>query len=130
LYEELSGLMVWSCARCSITQGIRTIWQTEGILGFYQGYFSICVRDVPFTMLEMGIYDNLKTLLVRLVTPKGEGATPSAAGRMAAELVAGWCILIDINYNLYPHAPFRIHLSCAYSSVYTHMDVFDGGRVV
>lgn len=43
----------------SILQGITTIWRTEGLLGFYQGYFSICLRDVPFTMLELGLYENL-----------------------------------------------------------------------
>jgi len=46
----------------SITQGIATIWRTEGLLGFYQGYFSICLRDVPFTMLELGLYENLSVL--------------------------------------------------------------------
>jgi hypothetical protein len=78
----------------SILQGISAIWQTEGWLGFYQGYFSICLRDVPFTMLEMGMYDNLKRFLVRRVTPNARPAerapaAPSAARRMAAEMAAG-----------------------------------------
>lgn len=30
--------------------------------------FSICLRDVPFTMLELGIYENLKNFLVRFYT--------------------------------------------------------------
>ena len=37
----------------SIGQGIASIWRSEGLLGFYQGYGSICLRDVPFTMLEL-----------------------------------------------------------------------------
>ena len=115
----------------SIGQGIASIWRSEGLLGFYQGYGSICLRDVPFTMLELcalslapnllpepsrqalrscaktawrcvrrGIYDNLKEVLLRWLSPSAaaagqeggaEAPAPQASGarRMAAELVSG-----------------------------------------
>ena len=110
----------------SIGQGIASIWRSEGLLGFYQGYGSICLRDVPFTMLELcalslapqpgqalrscaktawrcvrrGIYDNLKEVLLRWLSPSAaaagqeggaEAPAPLASGarRMAAELVSG-----------------------------------------
>ena len=40
----------------SIGQGIGAIWRSEGLLGFYQGYGSIWLRDVPFTMLQLCVH--------------------------------------------------------------------------
>jgi len=50
----------------SIRQGIPQIFKSEGILGFYSGYSGVCLRDVPYTMLELGIYDNLKSLYLKV----------------------------------------------------------------
>jgi len=50
----------------SVSSGIRSIWNNEGILGFFAGYSAVCLRDVPYTMLELGIYDNLKSLYLNL----------------------------------------------------------------
>jgi solute carrier family 25 S-adenosylmethionine transporter 26 len=45
----------------SISQGISSLCNTQGgLLGLYQGYFAVCLRDIPYTMLELGLYDNLK----------------------------------------------------------------------
>jgi solute carrier family 25 S-adenosylmethionine transporter 26 len=55
----------------SLSSGISDILKTDGIKGFYAGYGATLVRDVPFTMLELGIYENLKTLL-KLVQNKKE----------------------------------------------------------
>jgi len=57
----------------SIRQGIPQIFKAEGILGFYQGYSGVCIRDVPYTMLELGIYDNLKSLYLKV---KNRNAAP------------------------------------------------------
>ena len=37
--------------------------QTGGILGFYQGYKATVIRDVPYTMMELGLYDLVKSSL-------------------------------------------------------------------
>ena len=50
----------------SIADGISTIWKNEGILGFFTGYSGVCARDIPYTMLELGLYDNFKTLYLKL----------------------------------------------------------------
>ena len=34
----------------------------DGIKGLYAGYYATLVRDIPYTMLELGIYENIKTL--------------------------------------------------------------------
>jgi len=50
----------------SIRQGVPQIFKSEGILGFYAGYSGVCIRDVPYTMLELGIYDNLKAFYLKM----------------------------------------------------------------
>lgn len=50
----------------SIRQGIPQIFKSEGILGFYSGYSGVCIRDIPYTMFELGIYDNLKSLYLKV----------------------------------------------------------------
>jgi len=50
----------------SVRQGIPQIFKSEGILGFYAGYSGVCLRDVPYTMMELGIYDNFKSFYLKL----------------------------------------------------------------
>ncbi len=50
----------------SVRQGIPQIFKQDGILGFYAGYSGVCLRDVPYTMLELGIYDNFKSMYLKL----------------------------------------------------------------
>lgn len=45
--------------------GIKQIWRTEGLPGFFTGYRATLMRDVPYTMLELGLYDNFKALIKR-----------------------------------------------------------------
>jgi solute carrier family 25 S-adenosylmethionine transporter 26 len=54
----------------SVRQGIPQIFKAEGILGFYAGYSGVCLRDVPYTMMELGIYDNFKTFYLNLKNRK------------------------------------------------------------
>jgi len=49
----------------SVRTGIPEIFKSEGILGFYAGYSGVCLRDVPYTMLELGIYDNFKSMYLK-----------------------------------------------------------------
>jgi solute carrier family 25 S-adenosylmethionine transporter 26 len=44
----------------SVGQGIASILKNEGIGGLFTGYSGVCFRDVPYTMMELGLYDNLK----------------------------------------------------------------------
>lgn len=49
----------------SVYQGITNILKTEGFFGLFKGYSGVCLRDVPYTMLELGIYDNLKNAYLK-----------------------------------------------------------------
>jgi solute carrier family 25 S-adenosylmethionine transporter 26 len=37
--------------------------QTDGISGFFVGFYATLVRDVPYTMLELGLYENIKDFM-------------------------------------------------------------------
>jgi hypothetical protein len=41
-------------------EATTSIWQTQGIGGFYQGYEGVFLRDVPYTAMELGLYEMLK----------------------------------------------------------------------
>lgn len=43
--------------------GITDTLKNEGIGGLFSGYYATLVRDVPYTMLELGLYENIKTFL-------------------------------------------------------------------
>jgi len=49
----------------SVSQGIQTIWKNDGFFGFFAGYSGVCARDIPYTMLELGLYDNFKSLYLK-----------------------------------------------------------------
>uniref|UniRef100_A0A7S3K3J8 Mitochondrial carrier protein n=1 Tax=Aureoumbra lagunensis TaxID=44058 RepID=A0A7S3K3J8_9STRA len=45
--------------------GIGSIWTKEGPRAFFTGYGSTLVRDVPYTMLELGLYDLFKSAAIK-----------------------------------------------------------------
>lgn len=47
----------------SLISGITDTLKNEGIGGLFSGYYATLVRDVPYTMLELGLYENIKTFL-------------------------------------------------------------------
>jgi solute carrier family 25 S-adenosylmethionine transporter 26 len=58
----------------SVRSGIPQILKSEGFFGLYAGYSGVCLRDVPYTMMELGIYDNLKEIILKVKgKSSGEG---------------------------------------------------------
>ena len=47
----------------SLSMGIKSIFKQDGLSGFFAGYGATLLRDVPYTMLELGIYENLKSIM-------------------------------------------------------------------
>jgi len=77
----------------SVSNGISTIWKNEGFFGFFTGYSGVCLRDIPYTMIELGLYDNLKSFYYKLKNnnlKEGEKAMPlSQAEDILAAAVTG-----------------------------------------
>jgi len=47
----------------SLIQGITQAIKQDGIAGLFAGYYATMLRDVPYTMFELGLYENIKTLI-------------------------------------------------------------------
>lgn len=47
----------------NLFQGITSIIKEDGIGGLFAGYAATLFRDVPYTMLELGLYENIKTFM-------------------------------------------------------------------
>lgn len=44
----------------SILKIIRNAYANEGVFGFYRGFWTTVMRDVPFSMLQLPIWEYLK----------------------------------------------------------------------
>lgn len=73
----------------SMLGGIVQIVKDEGIGGLYQGYFSTLVRDVPYTMLELGLYENIKSAIQRFNQKNKNSNSLSQADELVAAAVTG-----------------------------------------
>ena len=47
----------------SVFQCIKQTLKQDGIGGLFAGYSATMLRDVPYTMLELGLYENIKSLI-------------------------------------------------------------------
>mmetsp|Transcript_29117 Transcript_29117/g.45250 ORF Transcript_29117/g.45250 Transcript_29117/m.45250 type:complete len:368 (+) Transcript_29117:74-1177(+) len=66
-------LMVGSSTQ--IGELMRGIFKQNGILGFYAGYAACCLRDVPFTVFQLALYDVVKQLMLKYVKKNCEELT-------------------------------------------------------
>jgi len=64
--------------------------RSQGIPGLYQGFFSMLFRDIPFTLIQMPLWEYLKSKLVKYnkseITAFQSGVCGSMAGSIAAAL--------------------------------------------
>ena len=44
----------------TLVAAVEGVLAKEGILGLYAGYDGVCLRDIPYTVLELGLYDAIK----------------------------------------------------------------------
>ncbi|BGO99547.1 S-adenosylmethionine transporter [Rhodotorula toruloides ATCC 204091] len=80
----------------------KTVWQGEGLRGFYRGFGSTVAREIPFTCLQFPLYERLKLLLARRTL--GHSASVSdlpawqaaACGSIAGGVAAGLTTPLDV----------------------------------
>lgn len=60
----------------SLPSAIAGIYQQQGMAGFYAGYEAVLYRDVPYTMLELGLYEVFKKLLLKQQQEPPQSLTP------------------------------------------------------
>ncbi|KJE96287.1 solute carrier family 25 [Capsaspora owczarzaki ATCC 30864] len=72
----------------NMVAAVRHILQTDGIAGFYRGYSSTILREVPFSFIQFPIYEAAKAWLQRgrdtQITPQEVALCGSFAGGIAA----------------------------------------------
>ena len=73
--EVIKCRMQATTASESLGSIISSIWSKDGWRGFFAGYGATLLRDVPYTMLELGVYENLKVFL------KGKATTTELSQR-------------------------------------------------
>ena len=57
------------------SEAIFDIWQTKGITrGFYAGFGSFVLRDIPFAAIQFPLYELLKILSIRVMARR-QGAS-------------------------------------------------------
>jgi hypothetical protein len=55
-------------------EAIHGIYDQSGIPGFFAGYQAVCYRDVPYTVLELGMYEFFKSQIDAKRPPEQEPA--------------------------------------------------------
>jgi solute carrier family 25 S-adenosylmethionine transporter 26 len=55
----------------SMVEVISQTLKNEGVKGLFSGYYATLVRDVPYTMLELGVYENVKSFMRKMGSSEG-----------------------------------------------------------
>mmetsp|Transcript_21604 Transcript_21604/g.19669 ORF Transcript_21604/g.19669 Transcript_21604/m.19669 type:complete len:159 (+) Transcript_21604:42-518(+) len=50
----------------STKAAMQSIYRSDGVYGFFIGYFATLSHDVPYTAIELGLYENIKSLFRKL----------------------------------------------------------------
>lgn len=72
----------------SIRSGIANIWKNDGLSGFFTCYSGVFLRDIPYTMLELGLYDNFKTLYLKMKNRNSKRGEPMKPISQVEEIIA------------------------------------------
>lgn len=122
----------------SIIDGITSIYESEGISGLYTGFSGVCVRDVPYTMLELGLYDNLKRTCLQFkdrgtngdmseITQTDEIIAAALTGGIAGYLTAPFDVIktkLMVDHDMY-----NGFIDCTMKTIHNHgiESLFQGG---
>jgi len=80
----------------SVNQGVFSIMNTEGVRGFYVGYGSTVLREIPFSFIQFPIWERLK---VRVGELQGSPCNPlqgAACGSLAGGFSAAVTTPLDV----------------------------------
>ena len=86
-------------------QVISDVYQHQGIAGFYNGYFSLCLREIPFASIQYPFYEMLKLMQIKMLAqstglPESEvelgGLQLSFNGSVSGMLAGGLVTPFDV----------------------------------
>ncbi|XP_046389907.1 S-adenosylmethionine mitochondrial carrier protein-like [Ischnura elegans] len=76
-------------ASTSVIQVIRGIAENGGIRGFYQGYFSTLLREIPFSLIQFPLWEALKSFWISHRKSRGFHDSLSASQVAVCGAIAG-----------------------------------------
>ncbi|KAF0767299.1 hypothetical protein AaE_002861 [Aphanomyces astaci] len=90
----------------SFQESIRSIYGTNGIAGFYRGYWSLLAREIPFSFIQFPLWEGMKVVLLPSIPPpypsphtstwsqrQGEAVSP-VQGAVCGSLSGGFAAFI------------------------------------
>uniref|UniRef100_A0A7S3A6B3 Mitochondrial carrier protein n=1 Tax=Rhodosorus marinus TaxID=101924 RepID=A0A7S3A6B3_9RHOD len=96
-WEGMKQRMQASSGATSLRTALTSAWQNGGIKSLYRGWLATISRDIPFTMIEMVIYDGLKTFVRKQVGERELTAPESLAlGGISGGISAGLTCPVDV----------------------------------
>ncbi|KAF9969718.1 hypothetical protein BGZ73_007781 [Actinomortierella ambigua] len=76
---------------------VRAVVANEGLRGFYRGYFSTVVREIPFTCIQFPLYESMKKNWARRTNRRAVDAWEAAiCGSIAGGIAAGLTTPLDV----------------------------------
>jgi solute carrier family 25 S-adenosylmethionine transporter 26 len=54
----------------SMFKAIKEIYSHKGIKGFYVGYFSLIMREIPFSSIQFPFYEVLKLAQIKIASKR------------------------------------------------------------
>ena len=73
---------------------MRNIFKLEGVKGFYRGYVTTVMREIPFSLIQFPIWEKLKSVWKNKQSHDIEAWQSAVCGSFAGGISAG-------NHNLY-----------------------------
>eukprot|EP00527_Entomoneis_sp_CCMP2396_P001021 CAMPEP_0198144190 /NCGR_PEP_ID=MMETSP1443-20131203/13980_1 /TAXON_ID=186043 /ORGANISM="Entomoneis sp., Strain CCMP2396" /LENGTH=375 /DNA_ID=CAMNT_0043807543 /DNA_START=121 /DNA_END=1249 /DNA_ORIENTATION=+ len=74
----------------SLWEAIQGVAASEqGLAGFYSGYDGVLYRDIPYTILELGLYDMFKRTLAQMRSDNDEGDKSVIWDQLACAAMTG-----------------------------------------
>jgi len=80
-----------------LLEGVQSVLKNEGVMGFYQGYFTTVMREIPFAFVQFPVYESLKKQVALLQGKEVPDAIPAAAcGSVAGGFAAAVTTPLDV----------------------------------
>ena len=74
----------------SLGHGVASIYASAGLLGFYEGFWAVCLREIPYTMLELGLYETMQAFARRARAKTELNAVEKAVCATVTGTATGW----------------------------------------
>ncbi|OJT12686.1 hypothetical protein TRAPUB_10768 [Trametes pubescens] len=84
-----------AAAQSSLTAA-RLVMSTQGIRGFYRGYGSTIMREIPFTSLQFPLYELLKKRLARILDRPLHAYEAAVCGSFSGGVAAALTTPLDV----------------------------------